>query len=182
MVFPTHGLYGLGGDPFNPSAVQRIFDLKGRAPDQPLLVLIAEIKDLNRVARAPNTMARDLMARFWPGKVTFVLAARKELPAALTGGRGKIGVRLVGHPVAASLVRALAAPLTGTSANISGIGGCATIDQIDIKLIQGVQMVLDAGCLAGGQGSTVVDVTGQKPLVLREGAVPGREVLEVLAR
>ena len=182
VVFPTYGLYGLGGDPFNPSAVQRIFDLKGRAPDQPLLVLIADMKDLNQVALPPNIMARDLMTRFWPGKVTFVLMAHKELPVALTSGRGKIGVRLVGHPVAASLVRALAAPLTGTSANISGTGGCATVQQIDTKLIQGVQMVLDVGFLAGGQGSTVVDVTGVKPMVLREGAVPTREILEALAR
>jgi L-threonylcarbamoyladenylate synthase len=178
VVFPTHGLYGLGGDPFNPAAVQRIFDLKGRAPDRPLLVLIADMKDLSRVALAPSAVALDLMARFWPGKVTFVLPARKELPAALTGGHGKIGVRLVGHPVAASLVRALAAPLTGTSANISGTGGCATIQQIDIKLIQGVQMVLDAGRLAGGRGSTVVDVTGKRPQILREGAVAAQEILD----
>jgi L-threonylcarbamoyladenylate synthase len=171
VIFPTFGLYGLGVDPFNPQAVQSIFELKGRAFGKALLVLIADMHGLDRLAVKPNAMALDLMRRFWPGKVTFVLTARKELPAALTGGSARIGVRLVGYPVAAALVRALGGPLTGTSANISGTGGCASVRQIDPKMIQAADMVLDAGTLAGGPGSTVVDVTGDTPLVIREGAV-----------
>jgi L-threonylcarbamoyladenylate synthase len=178
VVFPTLGLYGLGADPFNPAAVRRIFEIKGRQTAKALLVLIADLNDLGRVAMPPNAMARDLMRRFWPGRVTFVLSARQDLPVALTGNSGNIGVRLVAHPVAAALVRAAAAPLTGTSANISGAGGCPTVQEIDADLLKGVDLVLDAGPLAGGPGSTVVDVTGQTPLILREGAVASATIME----
>jgi L-threonylcarbamoyladenylate synthase len=178
VVFPTYGLYGLGADPFNPDAVQRIFDIKGRGTGKALLVLIAEMEALERVATAPGTMALDLMNRFWPGRVTFVLNARKELSPLLTGNSGKIGVRLVAHPVAAALVRALAAPLTGTSANISGTGGCGAVQAIDETLLKSVDMILDAGRLAGGPGSTIVDVTGKTPVILREGAVASATIME----
>lgn len=178
VVFPTRGLYGLGADAFNPEAVQRIFEIKGRAADKALLVLIEDMGGLARIAEAPNTMASNLMRRFWPGRVTFVLTARPDLPRGLTGAGGKIGVRLVAHPVAAALVRAAGAPLTGTSANISGTGGCPTVGRCDAQLIQNVDLVLDAGPLAGGPGSTVVDVTGDSPVVLREGFVPAKAIMK----
>ena len=180
VVFPTRGLYGLGADPFNPAAVERVFDIKGRKTRKALLVLIAEMSALKRVAMAPGAMALDMMRRFWPGRVTFVLQARKELPAALTGFGDKIGVRLVAHPVAAALVRAVGSPVTGTSANISGSDGCAAIEAMDARVLDGVDLVLDAGPLAGGPGSTVVDVTGRTPRIIREGAVPAIEILKAL--
>jgi L-threonylcarbamoyladenylate synthase len=180
VVFPTHGLYGLGADPFNPAAVKRIFTIKGRPAGKTLLLLIADMSSLDRVAEPPSTMALDMMRRFWPGRVTFVLHARPNLPAALIGISGKIGVRLVAHPVAAALVRAVGAPMTGTSANISGAGGCAAIADMDARLLDGVDRVLDAGSLAGGSGSTVVDVTGRMPRILREGVVPAEEIRRVL--
>ncbi len=177
VVFPTRGLYGLGADPFNPAAVQRIFDIKGRRADKPLPVLVADMGMLEQVATTPNALALGLMHRFWPGRVTFILGARKQLPAALTGNSGRIGVRLVAHPVAAALVKALDGPLTGTSANISGAGGCAAIQTMDAGLLHDVDLVLDAGPLAGGPGSTVVDVTGRTPVVLRQGAIPLRTIM-----
>jgi L-threonylcarbamoyladenylate synthase len=180
VVFPTHGLYGLGADPFNAAALERVFAVKDRQPNKALLVLIADISYLERVAAPPSAMALDIMRRFWPGRVTFVLRARKDLPAVLTGSGGKIGVRLVAHPVAAALVRAAGAPVTGTSANISGSGGCAAIEQMDDRLLDGVDLVLDAGPLAGGSGSTVVDVTGRTLRILREGVVPAEEIRKVL--
>jgi len=177
VVFPTYGLYGLGADPFNPAALQRIFEIKHRAAGKALLVLIADMSGLDRVARPPNAMALELMHRLWPGRVTFVLSARQDLPAGLTANSGKIGVRFVAHPVAAALARAVAGPLTGTSANISGAGGCPTVQEIDAKLLKSADLVLDAGPLAGGPGSTVVDVTGQAPLILREGAISAEEIM-----
>jgi len=177
VVFPTYGLYGLGADPFNPAAIQRIFQIKSRLTDKALLVLIADMNALPQVATTPSAMALSLMNRFWPGKVTFVLNAREGLPSTLTGNSGKIGVRLVAHPVAATLVRTLGVPMTGTSANISGKGGCATVQALDDKLLNGVDLILDAGPLAGGPGSTVVDVTGETPVILREGAVDAATIL-----
>jgi L-threonylcarbamoyladenylate synthase len=176
VVLPTHGLYGLGADPFNTAAVERVFAIKGRQTKKALLVLIADTPSLERVAMPPSARTLDAMRRFWPGRLTFVLRARKELPAALTGFSDKIGVRLVAHPVAAALVRAVGAPVTGTSANISGSGGCAAIEAMDFGLLDGVDLVLDAGALAGGPGSTVIDVTGPKPRILREGVVPADEI------
>ena len=170
MVFPTLGLYGLGADPLNPEAVARIFTLKGRDPSKPLLVLIDHTEMMHRIALPVNPMARRLMERFWPGRITFVVQARSDLPAGLTAGTGKIGVRQAAHPVAAALVRAIGGPLIGTSANLSGVSGCATVGELDPAVVESVDWVLDAGTLSGAP-STVVDVTGDTPVILREGAV-----------
>jgi L-threonylcarbamoyladenylate synthase len=179
VVFPTYGLYGLGTDPLNGAAVERIFAIKGRQAKKAILVLIADMSSLDQVAVPPSATALTMMRRFWPGGVTFVLQARPELPAELTGFSVKIGVRLVAHPVAAALVRAVGAPVTGTSANISGLGGCAAIEDMDDRLFDVVDLVLDAGPLAGGSGSTVVDITGQTPRILREGIVPAEEIRRI---
>ncbi len=182
VVFPTRGLYGLGADAFNADAVGRIFDLKGRSADKALLVLIEDVRALTRVAKAPSAMATYLMRHFWPGQVTFVVPARTDLPVGLNAGSGYIGVRWVGHPVAAALIRAVGNPLTGTSANISGTKGCAAVDDLDSNILARVDGVLDAGPLAGGHGSTVVDVTSAAPVVLREGAVAASEIMSCFQR
>ncbi|MBR9980208.1 MAG: threonylcarbamoyl-AMP synthase [Desulfatitalea sp.] len=177
VVFPTLGLYGLGADPLNPEAVARIFTLKGRDPSKPLLVLIDHPDMMHRIALPVNPMARRLMERFWPGRITFVVQARPDLPPALTAGTGKIGVRQAAHPVAAALVRAVGNPLVGTSANLTGAGGCATVGELDPAVVESVDWVLDAGSLSGAP-STVVDVTDDTPVILREGAVLASVILE----
>jgi L-threonylcarbamoyladenylate synthase len=98
----------------------------------------------------------------------------------LTGGTGKIGIRVPKHPVASALVNALDGPMTGTSANISGRKGCSTVADLDPGLVQDLDLVLDAGPLKGGVGSTVVDATSDPPSVLREGAVSKKKLLAVL--
>jgi len=137
---------------------------------------------LDQVATGIDPSTRKLMEHFWPGGVTFIVPARPDLPRQLTGGSDSIGVRWVRHPAAAALVRQLGSPLTGTSANISGTVGCATVEQIDANLLDAVDIVLDAGPLAGGLGSTVADITGTKPVILREGAVPTKEIKNCFGR
>jgi len=176
VVFPTTGLYGLGADPLNPEAVERIFRLKARDADKPLLVLIDQLAMMTRVAQPVSPMARHLMASFWPGRLTFVVSALPNLPAGLTAGSGKIGVRQTAHPVAAALVGAAGGLLIGTSANISGAGGIAAVPDLDPTVLQAVAMVLDAGPLTG-QASTVVDVTAEAPVILRQGAVPSAAIM-----
>jgi L-threonylcarbamoyladenylate synthase len=178
LVFPTRGLYGLGVDASNPGAVSRVFSIKKREPGKPLLVLIDNPRQLPGLTQTPSGVAAHLMRRFWPGQVTFVLKARPGLPPGLISKSGKIGVRQAGHPVARALVKALAGPLTGTSANLSGAGGCAAIDALDPALISAVDRVLDCGPLMGGVGSTVVDVTTEPPRVLREGVVSTAQIME----
>ncbi len=175
-IFPTRGLYGLGADALNPAAVARVVALKGRPPDKPLLVLISTLGMLPRLVRSVPPVARRLMAAIWPGNLTIVLDAAPGLPAALTAGTGRIGLRLAGHPVAAALAKALGGPLTATSANLSGAGGCSRIDRIAPQLASAVDLILDAGPLEGGPGSTVIDASRDSPLILREGAVPAAEI------
>ena len=177
VIFPTHGLYGLAADAFNPDAVRRIFRIKGRPDSKPLLVLISDAKDLHRLVHLSNQAAQHLMRSFWPGRVTFVMPARQGLVAELISGDHKIGVRQTAHPVAADLVTAVGRPLTGTSANYSGSGGCAHVSDIDPGLIDAVDLVLDCGTLAGGPGSTVVDVSDRVPVILRQGAVKSEQIM-----
>lgn len=171
VVFPTRGLYGLGADAFNEKAVSRIFKIKQRSAKKPVLVLIHEIGHLKRLVKNITPLARRIMAVHWPGRVTLVFDALDTLPPMLTAGTGKIGVRMAGHPVAAALARAIDGPVTGTSANIAGGLGCMRIPDMDPAIIRAADLVLDAGPLKGGTGSTIVDVTGRSPVVLREGAV-----------
>ena len=171
VVFPTSGLYGLGADALNPKAVQRVYQAKKRPSAKPILVLIGDLSQLKMLCNGVTETAARLMGLFWPGRLTVVVAARPDLPDVLTGGSGKIGVRLSRHPVARALVAAFGGPVTATSANISGQKGCAAAADLDPALIAAVDLVLDAGELMGGKGSTVVDASADRAVVLREGAI-----------
>ena len=171
IAFPTGSLYGLGADALNAGAVDRVFAIKMRAPDNPLLILVPDRKVVFDLAAEVPPAAKRLMDRFWPGQVTIVFKVLPRLPTNLTAGTGKIGIRLPGHPVARALVSAFGRPITGTSANLSGRGGCHQIDELDAMLIEQLDLVLDAGPLKEGNGSTVVDITGAEPIVIREGVV-----------
>jgi L-threonylcarbamoyladenylate synthase len=177
IAFPTGSLYGLGADALNADAVDRVFAIKKRAPDKPLLILVPDRKVVFDLAAEVPPAAKRLMDRFWPGQVTIVFKALPALPANLTAGTGKIGIRLPGHPVARDLVSAFGRPITGTSANLSGRGGCHRIDQLDQMLIDQLDLVIDAGPLKAGIGSTVVDITGAEPVVIREGVVSKQAIL-----
>ena len=181
VIFPTQGLYGLGANALDPRAVDRIFAIKKRPPEKPVLVLINSIPEMDALVREVPPAAVKIMNAFWPGGVTLVCRARDTLPSNLTSGTGKIGVRLPIHPVARHLVRLAAVPITGTSANLSGQAGCAKIDDIDRQVRRNVDMILDSGELKGGPGSTIVDVTVSPPRILREGVVPEPRIREILA-
>ena len=177
IAFPTGCLYGLGADALRAAAVDRVFAVKNRPADKPLLVLVPERRFVFDLAVEVPPEAQKLMDRFWPGKVTIIFKARGGLPANLTAGTGKIGIRLPGHPVAAALVAAFGRPITGTSANLSGQKGCHEVAELDPLLIARLDLVLDAGQLNQGSGSTVVDISGVEPVVLREGAVSQPAIL-----
>lgn len=180
VIIPTRGLYGIAADILNPAAVARVFALKGRHAGKPLLALINHRDMLTMLVKSIPPRAERLMQQFWPGQVTIVLNAVPGLPEGMCSEDGNIGVRWVAHPVADALVTAVGRPITGTSANLSGDKGAATIDEIPRQVFDSVDMVLDAGELAGGPGSTVVDVTGESPLVLRQGAVPADTITAAL--
>lgn len=122
------------------------------------------------------------MNNFWPGKITLVFKALPVILPTLTAGTGKIGIRVPGHKVASCLVHRVKGPITGTSANISGSPGASRISEIDSAIIFGVDLILDAGPLIGGSGSTVVDVSGETPKILRKGEISPEQLFAVLNR
>ena len=180
VVIPTRHLYGLAADALNTEALKRVFAIKGRPADKPLLILVRSPEDLPDQVRSIPDTARRLMHRFWPGRLTLVFEARNIFPAVLTGGTGKVGIRLPGHPVCQALLNSLPNPVTATSANLSGQRGGHRIADLPADLQTAVDLMLDAGPLPPGPGSTVVDVTVSPPRVLREGVLGGDQIAEAL--
>jgi L-threonylcarbamoyladenylate synthase len=180
VLFPTTNLYGLAADAYDAKALERIYRIKGRSSENPLLVLVDSYMMLSCIVRNIPLMAQKIMHTFWPGGITIIFEANESLPAELTAGTGKIGIRRPGHPVALALVRSVGGPITGTSANLSGSSGCSRISDIDPAVTDKVDMIIDTGDLKGGNGSTVVDFTGEYPVFIREGAIPRKKILEAL--
>jgi L-threonylcarbamoyladenylate synthase len=177
IAFPTRCLYGLGADAFNAEAADRIYEIKRRPTHKPILILIHHPIQLKQLVRNVSPTASRIMDHFWPGRVTLVFEALSAVPEYLTAGTGKIGVRQPGHPVAAGLVKAFQGPVTGTSANLSGAPGCHQIADLDPRVARRLDLILDAGPLKGGSGSTVVDVTADIPRILRVGQIGVQEIL-----
>ena len=174
--FPTRCLYGLGADALNADAVNRIFELKQRPASNPILVLIDRTSQLQSLVKRIPALAFDLIDHYWPGKITLVFEAADRLPVNLTAGSGKIGIRMPGHAVARALVNAVNGPITGTSANLSGGPGCFRVSDLEPQVARGLDLILDAGDLKGGAGSTVVDVSKGEVQILREGEISAQEL------
>jgi L-threonylcarbamoyladenylate synthase len=179
IAFPTRCLYGLGADALNAEAVDRIFKIKQRPFEKPILLLIDDPRRLEHLVTRISDHAEEIMKRFWPGNVTLIFDASVKVPAYLTADTGKIGIRLAAHPVASALAGAVQKPLTGTSANLSGQSGCDRIKDLPPAVTEQLDLVLDAGPLEGGSGSTVVDVTGERPRVLRQGVISEKNILSI---
>ncbi len=175
VALPTETFYGLAVDPFREEALRRLFHVKHRPEDKPVLLLVGDEKDLDRLVRFLPPMARRLMERFWPGPLTLVLPAREGLPRFLTAGTGKVAVRLSPHPVVRRITR-LYGPITGTSANLSGNPPARTAAEV-AKNLPEVDLIVDAGKTPGQEPSTILDVSVDPPRILREGAIK-REELE----
>ena len=182
IAFPTQHLYGLGADAFNADAVNRVFEIKRRPYDKPLLVLIDNSYDLTRLVQQVPYAATLIMERFWPGAVTIIFKAKHILPTILTAGTERIGVRMPVHPVALALTVAVQGPITATSANITGNSGCSMVSDMDSLITDKLDLIIDVGALKGGTGSTVVDVTGDSPKILRQGAVSGKDIFAAVSQ
>ncbi|MBU8850195.1 MAG: threonylcarbamoyl-AMP synthase [Desulfobacterales bacterium] len=180
VIFPAKCLYGVAADALNEKAVQKVFNLKKRPLNNPILVLIPDRDMLQDLVTTISKPAKKLMDAFWPGNLTLVFEAKDNIPQLLTAGTGKIGVRIPAHPVAKALVEYVGFPITGTSANLSGQNGCSRIDQLVPSIIEHADLVLDAGVLKGGTGSTIVDVTALNFNIIREGEVSVRRINETL--
>lgn len=176
IVFPTETLYGLGADALSDAAVERVFSLKGRNPDSPIPLLVADEKMLASVAAEISPSARKLMRRFWPGPLTLVLPARSGLPAPLLNRDGGVGVRISRQRIACRLVQELGRPLTATSANPTGRKPARTVQEAMSYFSGKIEFFLDGGSLASQKGSSVVAVTGDALDIIREGEISAAEL------
>jgi L-threonylcarbamoyladenylate synthase len=170
VAFPTETFYGLGAAALDADAVRRVFALKGRPANNPLLVIVDGIAMAETVAEIPER-ARPLIARHWPGALTLVFRARTVVPEEIGAGTGTVGVRWSRHPVARGLATALGAPVTAPSANPSGAAPASAAADVVRDFGGALDVVLDGGATTGGPPSTVVDVTVDPPRVIRAGAV-----------
>lgn len=180
VAFPTDTLYGLGVNIYDGKAVERVFEIKGRPYGMPLPVLLASSDDLEQVVSEVPEAARRLMEHFWPGPLTLVLPKAEAVPELITARGWKVGVRVPDHPVPRALARGLGAPVTGTSANRSGGAPTRTAVQVRQQLGDLVDLVIEAGPPPAGRESTVLDLTGPVPRMLRAGAISQEAIEQVL--
>jgi L-threonylcarbamoyladenylate synthase len=182
VAFPTETVYGLGAVASNPRAVMRIFEVKRRPPDNPLILHVSSVEQLFEVAREVPPHALKLVERFWPGPLTLVLPKSERVIREVTGGLGKVAVRMPAHPVALALIREVGEPIAAPSANLSGRPSPTTAQHVLEDLGGLIEAVLDAGETLHGLESTIVDLTSDPPVLLRPGALPVEAVEEVLGR
>ena len=179
VAFPTDTVYGLGVSPFIAKAVKRIYEIKGRTRWLPLPVLLADEAQLADVVASISDIARLLMKRFWPGGLTLVLDKASLFPDNVTAGGDTVAVRMPGHEVTLALIRKAGVPIVGTSANLSNSPSALTAEEVREQLGSAVDLVVDGGRCPGGIESTVIDLTGQVPVILRQGAVTEEKIQQV---
>ncbi len=180
VAFPTETFYGLGVDARQEAAVEKIFHIKGRNFRNPISVIVDSEREVIPLVASVPEAARILMQKFWPGPLTLVFSAASSVSSHLTGGSGKIGIRVSSHTVARLLAKRIAGPLTATSANLSGGQECTTAAEVIHLFGDRLDAVIDGGPTPGGIGSTILDITVHPPLVLRAGVVSLTEILDSL--
>jgi tRNA threonylcarbamoyl adenosine modification protein (Sua5/YciO/YrdC/YwlC family) len=182
VAFPTETVYGLGGDALDPDASRKIYAAKGRPSDNPLIVHIAEIKDLERVAQSVPEEARRLAEAFWPGPLTIIVQKSECVPYATTGGMDTVAVRMPNHPVALALIRESGCLIAAPSANTSGRPSPTEAAHVAEDLTGKIPMILDGGPVGIGIESTIIDLTEEQPMVLRPGYITPQMLSEVIGR
>ena len=179
IAVPTDTLYGLAACAFDQAAVARVFLLKGRSKGQALPLLLAEAEDLSRCATDVPHLAWPLAERFWPGALTLVLRRSDRVPDIVCGGGATIALRVPDHPMPRAIARELGTPITGTSANRSGGPPLASAKAVQKEFGGDIDLVVDGGKVQVAIASTVLDLSGEQPRILRHGGVPQGAIEEV---
>jgi len=178
VAYPTDTLYGLGADPRSSAAMAKIFAAKRRPQDQPIPLIAgsrAHVDDIGRL----TPLGIQLAEHFWPGPLTLIVTASPDLCPEVHRGTGKVAVRIPDHAVARALSNEFGYAITSTSANLSGARAAVDADEV-LPIEKGIAVLIDGGPAAGGLPSTIVDVTGSAPILVRAGAVPWERVLKFL--
>jgi L-threonylcarbamoyladenylate synthase len=176
VALPTDTLYGLAVDPFSPAAVARLFAAKGRPAERAVPLIAADAAQVaTHIGRLSTASAR-LVAKFWPGPLTVLLAAPDTLARDVAAGTGKVGVRVPADDVARRICAACGRPVTATSANVSDEPATADPDEVERTLCRRIDLLIDTGRTRGGPPSTIVDLAGGEPVLVRAGAISWDEI------
>ncbi len=181
VALPTETVYGLGADAMNPAAVRRIFEAKGRPADHPLIVHLPDAEQMTLWARDIPREAIALARAFWPGPLTLILKREDDVPLEVTGGQDTVGLRVPGHPVALKLLRAFGGGVAAPSANRFGRISPTTAQHVRDEFGDSVT-VLDGGPCEVGIESTILDLSGDTPRILRPGAITAERIAAVIGR
>jgi tRNA threonylcarbamoyl adenosine modification protein (Sua5/YciO/YrdC/YwlC family) len=179
IAIPTDTFYGLSVDPFNLSAIERVFQVKGRPENRALPILVNSIEQAITLLRDVPEPFLILAQKFWPGALTLVVEATHRLPRKVTGNKGCVALRWADSRIATALIGAVEGPITGTSANLSGCPSCTNAAQIVEQLGGRLPLILDAGDTGGVLASTIVRIEGNDWIIAREGAIPNSEIEKV---
>ncbi len=180
VVIPTETVYGLAGNALDPKASGKIYAAKGRPSDNPLIVHIADIEDLPVIAKNIPKAAYDLAERFWPGPLTMILQKTAAVPKETTGGLDTVAVRMPSDRIAGEFIRLCGPFIAAPSANRSGRPSCTTSDHVLDDLNGRVELIIDGGPVGIGLESTIVDLTGDRPCLLRPGYIDTKQLEEVV--
>ena len=171
IAYPTETVYGLGVDPFNPDALKKVFDLKGRTAEKSLILLVRGEADLSLLTDEISEKAQNLMNAFWPGPLTLVLRASKKIPVPLLGAGNTIAVRVSSHPVAKILTDLVSGPITSTSANRSGQPSAKSAEEASSIFENRLDLIVDGGPSTSDIPSTVLDLSTSAPALIRPGKI-----------
>jgi L-threonylcarbamoyladenylate synthase len=181
VAFPTDTVYGLGANCLDEAAIAKIYEAKKRPRHLALPLLLSHVSQMESVAQFVPDIAWRLAEHFLPGGLTLVLYKAPWLPSVLTSGGDKIAVRVPNHPVPITLIQGLGASLTGTSANITGSPSLLTAEEVHQQMGGRVDLVINGGKCPGGTESTVLDLTGRVPRILRQGLITQEEIERICA-
>ena len=182
VAFPTETVYGLGGDALNPESSKKIYAAKGRPSDNPLIIHIADMEHLGRITKEVPQSAYQLAAAFWPGPLTMILPKAEEVPCQTTGGLDTVAVRMPSHPVAMEFIKAAGGYVAAPSANLSGKPSPTTAKYVVQDMDGRIDMIIDGDGVDIGLESTIVDLTGDKPMILRPGYITEEMLDRVLGQ
>jgi L-threonylcarbamoyladenylate synthase len=177
---PTDTFYGLCVDPFNLSAIEAVFQVKGRPETKALPILVNSIEQAVTLIREVPDVFLTLAHKFWPGALTLVVEATHRLPLKVTGNSGRVALRWANSPIPTAIIDAVGGPITGTSANLSGFPSCTNAAQIVKQLGNRLPLILDAGDTGATLASTIVRIDGDNWTLAREGALPEDEIVRAL--
>ena len=180
VAYPTETYYGLGAKFDLENPVKKIFFLKKRPFNNPLPLIIGNQNLLTLIADSPNELALRLIRNFWPGPLTLLLPAKQGIPAFITGGSGKVGVRMPGQSFALKLTQYANFPITSTSANISGNPPAQDAETVYRSLSDSIDLIIDGGTTRGGKPSTIVDVCSKTLSIVREGAICSDKIMRAV--